>query len=166
MKRMICAALCALTLLAAVSCGAETRNISMYDLSREMLAAADFEDMSYASSSDDAPEDLLANVSDLDYGKVLSFFIAYASNGMGNADEIVVIAVKDPADAAEAQKTLDDHLAHRKSVYATYDPTQSDKLNDGTVFTKDNLAVLIVSPDNAAVKAAFESFISGTAAKG
>ena len=162
-KRIICAAFCLIMILCTAACGekpAEVRDISMYDLSRVMLAADEFGDMSYASSADDGAEDLLANVSDIDYAKVLSFFIAYASDGMGNADEIVVIATRDTADVSEAQTTLQKHLEYRRSVYATYDPTQLDKLDRGTVFSQDNLAVLIVSGDNAKVRTAFEEFIA------
>ena len=159
MKKIVFAALAAVLLVFAVSCGkAETRDISMYDLSREMLAATKFGEMSYVSSSDDGAADLLANVSDIDYEKVLSFFIAYASDGMGNADEMVVIAVKDAADAEEAKRTLVRHLESRKELYAVYDPTQTEKLGKGEVFLKDNLAVLLVTGDNPAVKAAFDKF--------
>ncbi len=161
MKKTILLILAVLTAICAVSCGkAQTREVSMYDLSRAMLAATELKEMSYVSSADDGPEDLLANVSDIDYEKVLSFFIAYASDGMGNADEIVVIAVKDASDAEAARESLAKHLESRKSLYATYDPTQTDKLANGEVFTTDNLAVLIVTGDNSAVKKAFDSFLA------
>ena len=134
-------------------------NFSMYDLSRAMLDAAEFDEMSYVSSSDNAPEDLFANVSTLPYSKVDSFFIAYASDGKGNADEIVVIAVKEQGDLSAAVDSLKSHLANRKSIYATYDPTQSEKLEHGLVLSQDGLAVLIVSPDNDAVCKALTAFL-------
>ena len=116
MKKLLLTVLALTVALTAVSCGGtETREVSMFDLSRAMLAAATFEDMSYVSSADDGAEDLIANVSDIDYEKVRSFFIAYASDGMGNADEIVVISVKNASDAAEAKASLDRHLESRKS---------------------------------------------------
>ena len=156
-----------LALIFTVSCGgAQGRDVSMYDLSRAMLGATEFGEMSYVSSSDKDPADLLENVSDIDYSKVRSFFIAYAKEGKGNADEIVVIAVKDPADVTEASASLERHLAARKSMYATYDPTQSEKIGAGVVFTRDNLAVLTVSGDNGAVRAAFDGFINGTDKEG
>lgn len=151
----------------AVSCGkSEARDVSMYDLSRAMLSATEFGETAYVSSSDDDPADLFANVSDVDYAKVRSFFIAYAKEGMGNADEIVVVVLNDPADAEEARASLERHLAARRSMYATYDPTQSEKVGAGVVFTRDNIAVLTVTGDNAAVRAAFDDFISGNGKEG
>ena len=138
-------------------------DISMYDLSRAMLDAAEFQEMSYVSSADNTPEDLFANVSDLSYSKVDSFFIAYASNAKGNADEIVVIALKKQTDVSEAVASLTRHLSARQSIYATYDPTQSKKLENATVLSKDNFAVLIVSDDSRSVYTAFESFLKNGA---
>ncbi|MBQ6263142.1 MAG: DUF4358 domain-containing protein [Clostridia bacterium] len=162
MKKVLSLLAAVLAVLFAVGCGGGTkvRDVSMFDLSRAMLGAAEFGEMSYVSSADDNAEDLLSNVSDIEWGKVRSFFIAYATEGMGNADEIVVIAVSDPADVAEAEASLRAHLESRRAIYATYDPTQSGKLEEGTVFTVDNLAVLTVTGDNGAVKDALDKFIS------
>lgn len=160
MKKSIIAICLLFVLFVPSSCGKKTAlDVSMYDLSRAMLGATEFGEMSYVSSSDSDPADLLSNVSDIDYSKVSSFFIAYAKEGKGNADEIVVISVKDPADAEAAKASLERHLETRKSMYATYDPTQSEKIGAGVVFTRNNFAVLTVSGDNGAVRAAFDAFI-------
>ncbi|MBQ7726802.1 MAG: DUF4358 domain-containing protein [Clostridia bacterium] len=161
MKKLVSLfASCALVLVALSGCGERaTRKISMYDLSRAMLDAGDFKQMSYASSSDQEPQDLFANVSDLDYGKVESFFISYASDGNGNADEIVVIRVNSTKNLQEAVLSLKKHLETRKSLYATYDPTQSEKLSNGIVFSQEDFAVLIVSDGNDQVHAAFNAFL-------
>ena len=71
-----------------------------------------------------------------------------------------MIRVKNSAGAALALATLQTHLKTRQSIYATYDPTQSGKVGSGITFAKGHYAVLIVSDDNAAVKAAFESFVA------
>ncbi len=155
-----------LLLLAAAallaSCGAKKSDFSMYDLSRAMQNAAVFGDMTYVSSEDADAEDLFAYVSDLDYGKVRSFFISYATDGKGNADEIAVIALKDRNDAPEAVASLEAHLKKRVSLYQTYDPSQSDKVEKGMVFSDGDLAVLIVCDDNDAVKTAFGKFIGNS----
>ncbi len=162
MKKVI-SVLLIITAVCALFCGCagnkNTPAVSMYDLSKAMLEATEFQEMSYASSSDDKPDALLANVSDIDYGKVEAFFISYASVGKGNADEIVVIALKDVNDVQEAENSLRAHLTKRQSTYATYDPTQSEKVGKGIVFSEGRYSVLIVSGDNTAVKTAFSDFI-------
>ncbi len=166
MKKAIAIILCALSVaLVLCACAAKENNpsaktdVSLFDLKEAMLAAADFGDMAYVSSADTDAETYLSTVSDLDYAKVDAFSIAYAKDGKGNADEVIVIRLKDAADTPLALQTLQKHLQTRQSLYATYDPTQSEKVGKGITFSKDNYAVLIVSEDNAAVKAAFEAYI-------
>ena len=163
MKKTIELVLCALVLMLSLcACRGEDKptDISLYDLKDAMLSAATFGDMAYVSSEDKAAKTYLTTVSDLDFSKVDAFSITYAKDGKGNADEIVVIRVKDKADVAEALLTLQNHLKTRQSLYATYDPTQSEKVGKGITFSTDSYAVLIVSDDNAAVKQAFESFVA------
>lgn len=178
MKKLSAILLAALLILSLCACGGKTAStettvsptqtteapaeqLSMYDLSRAMLAATTFGEMSYVSSADDNAEADFAYLSDLDYEKVSQFFLAYASNGAGNADEIAVVRVKDSADLPAAEASLKAHLTQRAALYATYDPTQSEKIGAGTVFTTGSFAVLLVSDDNDAVKAAFTSFLQG-----
>ena len=169
MKRVISVLLCLLIVFTLFGCkksaeegsaSSETSDVvSMYDLSRAMLGAAKFGEMSYLSNTDDHAEDLFTYVSDLDYEKVEAFCLAYATNGKGCADEFCVIAVKDANDVAAAQASLQRHLEKRISQYATYDPLQSKKVEAGIVFSEGRYAVLIVSDDNNAVKEAFFDFI-------
>ena len=165
MKKAIAIILCALSvvsLFCACAAGDNTpakSDVSLFDLKEAMLAAADFGDMAYVSSNDADAKTYLSAVSDIAYDKVDSFSVSYAKDGKGNSDEVVVIRVKDAADTAEALATLQKHLQTRQSLYATYDPTQSQKVGNGITFSDGLYAVLIVSDDNAAVKAAFEAFI-------
>ncbi len=166
MKKAIAIILCALSVaLVLCACAARENNtpaktdVSLFDLKEAMLAAADFGDMAYVSSNDADAKTYLSAVSDIAYDKVDAFSVSYAKDGKGNSDEVVVIRVKDAADTAEALATLQKHLQTRQSLYATYDPTQSQKVGNGITFSDGLYAVLIVSDDNAAVKAAFEAFI-------
>ncbi|MBQ1839127.1 MAG: DUF4358 domain-containing protein [Ruminococcus sp.] len=161
MKKTIALLLCLATfMLLLCGCSKGTaNNVSLFDLKEAMLAATTFGDMAYVSSEDKEAETYFATVSDLDYAKVDAFSITYAKDGKGNADEIVVIRVKDAADTAAALATLQTHLKTRQSIYATYDPTQSEKIGKGVTFSKGAYAVLIVSDDNAAVKAAFDEHV-------
>ena len=167
MKKAIAIILCALSVVALFSaCAANDSNtptksdVSLFDWKEAMLAAAPFGDMAYVSSNDTDAETYLSAVSDLAYDKVDAFSVCYAKDGKGNSDEVVVIRVKDAADTAAALSTLQNHLQTRQSLYATYDPTQSQKVGNGIAFSDGLYAVLIVSEDNAAVKQAFVDFMA------
>lgn len=164
MKRL-CVCLLALVMLCSCFTGckkketASSQPVSMYDLSRAMLSAASFGEMKYVSSSDDGAEEKFDYISDLDYEKIDSFFVSYAEDGKGNADEIAVLRVKQSADTDAAVASLQRHLEKRGNLYRTYDPSQSEKVGKGVVFGSDTFAVLIVSSDNGAVRKAFEDFL-------
>lgn len=136
------------------------RKISMYDLSKSMLAATQFGEMRYASNTDDDAEDEFDYLSDLDYKLVDSWFLSYAADGKGNADEVAVIRVKQEKDVDKAVASLQAHLNKRVALYKTYDPSQSEKVGRGTVFSDGSFAVLIVSGDNQAVRKAFRDFLA------
>ena len=138
-----------------------SESVSMYDLSKEMVQAdGSLAEMSYASSQDSNAEDEFSRISGMDYGKVDSFFVSYATDGSASADEIVVIAVKNIEDAPEAEKSLKDHLDYRMSLYRTYGAKQIPKLEKAEVFTSGNYAVLIVAGNPGSIRSAFNGFIS------
>ena len=170
MKRRITAAvLTVLSILPLFGCGGNARpsepdprqtgtepvqTVSVDELREDMLAAApSLPEMKTVSDGDEKSEALFSYLSDLDYDKVEHFFLVYSATGL--ADEIAVIAVKDPADAAEAKESLNRHLSNRKQMYVQYQPDQVPRVENAEVFTKDQYVVLIVCNDAAAVKAAF-----------
>ena len=141
------------------ACGDEAEEISMYDLNQALVGfTGEPDNMKYASSSDSNPQDLLAHVSNIEYSKVKAFFITYASDGTGNADEIVAIQVKKKSDLNEAAESLRNHLETRKTLYAAYDKTQLPKLDKAKVFTRGTLAILMVADDSDKMEAAFNDF--------
>ena len=113
--------------------------------------------MSADSSAEDA-EDLFSYISDMDYTKVDKFFVSYSKEG--NADEIAVIAVKDEADAADAEKSLKAHVQDRINVFTQYAPDQVKKAEKAEIFTSGKYAVLIICDKQADVKKAFTEFVS------
>ena len=145
----------------AAGCSEPVRNdtVSMFDLSRAMLQAHGGETvMAYASSSDTNAAEQFAHVSSIDYDKTEAYFILYAQDGKESADEIVVIAVKDIADVAEAKQSLAAHAQKRHDLYAAYEPKHAAALDNAVIFTKAQYAVMIVSPNSGAVRKAFEDF--------
>ena len=97
-----------LVIVAMITCGCgssrNTEIVSMYDLRVAMEAADDsLPSMLNASSAEENAEENFKHISDLDYSKVDSYFVSYSEEGL--ADEIAVIAVKDPQDVKEAKES-------------------------------------------------------------
>lgn len=157
-NRWLAAALAALGILLLTACGAKVQEVSMYDLHKAMSTPVSFSDMKYVSSAEDHADELLENVSEISYSKVQGFFIYYAANGTGNADELVAIQVKRPGDITEAVASLRAHLEKRRALYATYDKTQLGKLDNGRVVSKNGVAALIVCDNPDQVETAFYGF--------
>ena len=159
MKKIISVMLALVVLLQCGCGGTKTSDtVSMYDL-RQTMEAADksLPEMLNASSADENAADQFAYISDLDYGKVDSFFLSYAKEG--TADEIAVVAVKDVNDIDEAKQSLETHRQNRRKLLDQYEPEEVKRIDDGLVFEKDQYAVLIICDDASAVKAAFEKAI-------
>ena len=152
--------LCVIALLLC-ACGKtqSTGDVSMYDLNSAMSSASDkFQEMKYVSSEDGDPENLFSNISDMDYTKVNAFFISYAADGAGNADELAVIQVKNASDIGDAASSLNEHLEKRRALYATYDKSQTQKLDNGIIVSYGDVAALIVADDIDTIKDAFYSY--------
>lgn len=134
--------------------------ISMFDLSEALRSArGEGAELSYASTSDINAAEELAYVTDIDYEKVESFMMLYASDGSESTDEIVVIALKDASDANAAADSLNEHVESRIKLYNTYAPDKVDSLKNAEVFTKGRYAVLIICENADAVSRAFTEFI-------
>ena len=157
------AVLCVLLAFSLCACGGNhVEKVSMYELKNAMSAATDFSgEMMYASSADQNPEEIFSNISDMDYAKVDSFFIYYAAEGKGNADEIAVIQVNDAADLTEVKSELERHVSKRISLYSTYDKSQIGKLETAKIETAGNCVALIACDGAEKVSNAFYAFFDG-----
>ncbi len=157
-KHRMTALLAALSILALAACGAKPApTVSMHDLRENMLSAApSLPEMKTVSDESADAEALFAYLSDMDYGKVERFFLAYSATGL--ADEIAVIAVRDPGDAEAALASLSAHLESRAQLYTQYAPAQVPRVENAELFVRDQYAVLIVCDDPGAVKDAFIAF--------
>lgn len=168
MKRIISIPLILIIMLSlfAGCSGNKGKDISLYDLGQAMTNASDnLGELSYASSEDANPDTLFANISDMDYSKVKGFFIYYAKEGKGNADEIALINVKNSSDLSDARQSLQNHLDKRIALYKTYDKTQVEKLNEAKIATSSNCAVLIVADDADRIEKAFYDYFSDEVSK-
>ena len=162
MRKKLIALLSIVLAAACVFCSCSKQNgqeISMYDLKTAMAGATNrFDDMTYASSEDEDASSIFTNISDMSYSKVEGFFVYYATNGTGNADEIAVIQVKNSGDLTQARESLEAHLQKRKSLYSTYDKSQLKKLDAARIATASNCAALIVGDEADKISDAFYNF--------
>ncbi len=110
-------------------------------------------DMTVVSSETADGADLFQYLSDMDYGKVAGYYMAYAS--AGSAEEIAVIRLKDSADAAEAKASLERHLENRIGLFRTYDPAQAAMLEKARIAVNGDLAALIICENSDTLETAF-----------
>lgn len=139
------------------ACGEQKETVSMYELQKVMVSAAELPEMLSASSSDSDAKAKFAYLSDFDYSKTDGFFLAYSADG--SSYEIAVIATKSSSDALAAEASLRRHLQSRINLYKTYEPTQLDRAENAMIISSGRYAALIMCDDNSAVKAAFTDFI-------
>ena len=86
-----------------------------------------------------------------------SYFVSYSKEG--KADEIAVIAVRNPADVDAAKKSLEAHKEDRYQLLNQYEPEEVKRIEDGIVFSQGQYAVLIICDDKDSVRKAFEETI-------
>lgn len=140
-----------------VSCGEEKAPVSMYDLRVAMLKADDsMPEMLSVSSSDTDCEESFDYLSDMDYSKVESFFLAYSADG--SAYEIAVICLKTEADVSECKTSLESHRDSRVRTYENYLPNDAKQAKDTEIVSNGRYVAFIMCKDTKSVKNAFCDF--------
>ena len=95
-RLLVIALLAVLSLAACGNEGSGTATVNMKQLQQAMLAAAPSLSETASTTGDAADaKETFSYVSDLPYDKVENFLLSYSTTG--KADEIAVIAVKDPS---------------------------------------------------------------------
>lgn len=161
--RLLPLLLAGLLTLALCGCGGNepspARTADMEAMQTALLAAdPSLPEMRSVTGQVGDAETLFTYLSDLPYEKVDNFLLSYSAEG--KADEIAVIAVKDPADVEAAAATLRAHLDQRMTLFRQYSPDQVSRAEKALVFTQDQYAVLLICDGNRDVKAAMEDFLT------
>lgn len=152
---LLCAVLCALSLCA---CGGSSKQVSMYDLQKSMLAAdSSLPEMKVTGSWEDNAENAFSYISDMDYSKVSGYFLAYAADGM--AYEIAVVQLKDKSDASAMVDSLKQHVHDRVQLYKTYEPEQTERAEAATVKADGSFVLLVMCGKQQEVETAFKGFV-------
>ncbi len=161
MKKLACLVLAALAMAALGGCAGQAEDdgpdLDPETICKAMLAAdTTLPEMVARSSGDPEAKDSFTYLSDLDYGKVDSYFYAYAD--AGTAEEMAVVKLKDRSDAAALMSSLHDHLEARRGTFAEYDPEQVPLTEDAVVTREGRYVALIVSKKNGLAQKEFQKF--------
>jgi len=161
MKTKILAPLLFLLVLGLCACESSPSTSSIVDMAQLQTALLEADDtlpeMNSVHGGMEDAEHSFSYISTMDYDKIANYLTSFSVTG--KAEEITVIAVKDPADLDEAAKALQDHLDYRKKLFRQYAPAEAKRLDLGQVFTKSPYAVLIITEKGDAVRDAFEAFV-------
>ena len=148
MKRTI-ALLLAAALCALAGCGAQDGGGHDPSALGEAMYAAAEGLPAMAVVENDA--ELFRYVSDLDYGLVEGYYLAYAEGG--SAEELAVITVKDAADVKDARASLERHLADRLGLFRVYDPDEASAIESASIAVDGDTVALAVCDNAEAVTA-------------
>lgn len=100
-------------------------------------------------------EDTILSMYDIDPEMVLDMGLLKAGNG-ANADEIMVVSVKDTADSDTIKEAYALRLTVLMDLFADYTPADVPKIENAQMVQKGNYLLLAVCSDADAVTAAFE----------
>jgi hypothetical protein len=109
------------------------------------------------SSFDDAARQF-AFISDVEYDLVDSFFLAYSESGL--ADEIVVVKMKDSADTASMQKSLEEHIDDRIKMFSSYQADQVSRVEKNSCYKNGEYVVLIICDGKNKVRKVIDNYIN------
>jgi len=159
----VCMTLVMLCMFFMCGCGeqssAEIKYADMQTLAADMAAAdSTLPEMLTVTDADENADISFSSVSDMEYDKIAHYCLVYSAEG--KADEICVIAVKDPANVQEAKAALEAHAAARVRMYREYDASQAPRAENAVIFTDGVYAVLVICDHPDAVKAAFTAGIA------
>ena len=159
-KKAACLALAALALLGCFGCssapqpGGAGPDIDMAALCDALLEVdTTLPEMVLKTSGEAEAKDNFFYLSDLDYGKVESYFYAYAD--AGTAEEIAVVQLKDKSDAAALMDSLHKHVEQRQGTFREYDPSQVPLTEQAVIVREGRYVALIVCQKNGLVQNAF-----------
>ncbi len=164
-KKLACLVLAALAMTALGGCASQAEDdgpdLDPETICKAMLAAdTTLPEMVTRSSGDPEATDSFTYLSDLDYGKVESYFYAYAD--AGTAEEMAVVKLKDRSDAAALMGSLHDHLEARRGTFEEYDPEQVPLTEDAVVTREGRYVALIVSKKSGLAQKEFQKFFQAS----
>lgn len=168
MKKLLVAALVGVSMLTAVGCKAEEKEvhevgINVNEKAEEKeesaeatsvdaaaLASSLAKDISYTDQIAEVDLDtakMFLNIADVD---IVESYI-YESSG-ATAEEVVVLVCKDSDSAAKAKTAFEQRVEEQTENFTDYVPEEVPKLKDAVIITSKEYAVLSVSGDASKAK--------------
>ena len=154
MKRIF-SILCTVLLMFSTACGADTAEAEPVNAETVYRSLSDhMENVSPHSS------ELTARLIGLQEEDIIDAYSSFASDQ--GAQLLVVVETVDEATALKASERLNYYLATLQNSASQYAPDQLALLNEGYIYTNDNIAVLIVSPTASEAKQELASLFHGS----
>ena len=139
--------------------GTKKDKVDMKALAEECIAAdSSLPAMLTVDSSFDDAARQFAFISDVEYDLVDSFFLAYSESGL--ADEIVVVKMKDSADTASMQKSLEEHIDDRIKMFSSYQADQVSRVEKNSCYKNGEYVVLIICDGKNKVRKVIDNYIN------
>ena len=139
--------------------GTKKDKVDMKALAEECIAAdSSLPAMLTVDSSFDDAARQFAFISDVEYDLVDSFFLAYSESGL--ADEIVVVKMKDSADTASMQKSLEEHIDDRIKMFSSYQADQVERVEKNSCYKNGEYVVLIICDGKNKVRKVIDNYIN------
>lgn len=147
---------CAFLILGISGCASHSTNSVPVVTLQEKLLAVDtsLPEMITVNHETENAAELFSSLSDVDYGKVDSYFLSYSSEGL--ADEVAVVRVKSSSDVKMVEDSLKEHVQKRVNLFQSYRADQVNRAENAVVFSNGNDVVLIISDQSGTVKNAYE----------
>ena len=155
MKKVIAIISAFALILTLASCSGAS-NVDINSLKENMLSSAEnLPNMKTVTSADENASSVFQSLSDLDYGKVASYFLSYSADG--SPYEIAAVTVKNGSDVGEFEASLREHINSRISLYEDYAPEYAKTAQKAEIVKSGTTVALIMCDNTDDVKQAFES---------
>ncbi len=144
-----------ITVLMLAGCGQDTASVA-----KAIESADDLEQMlaSHLGSSTEETANVLISLLHLNPDSVVDAKAVFEEGDTGRM--AIVIVSKDNDTALETSDQLNYYLTTLKNSAAQYNPDALKLINDGYIYTKDNVSILVISDDLSAIKSELANYFT------
>lgn len=143
-----------LFITSAVGCSAESENntsTSFKEISDEIIKSADLSSMMEGDSRK------LQQLYEIDEDK-LENYVIYTPSANIQADELLLLQVKDPKDLSDIEDKIKKRIESKKAVFKDYLPEEYNLMENSVLETKENYIFYLASKNADKVRDVFMEF--------
>ena len=155
MKRFFTAVLTAVLAICLMACGSSNTADAVSVGKKVMNEASGFPEMKTITSSEKDAEINFSTLCDFDYGKVSSFYYAYAADG--TAPEVAVVSLKNADDTADLMSSIKAHAKTREGTMQEYTPDQVAMVQSYILVQKNGTVGFFIGKGAAALEKSFKA---------